>query len=449
MDTHIFLDRKTYKETWKAQIFYIFVSLYEGTVFSFLTLFLSEARKNLNWTPLMTSLSLFLPCAGAAMGVLITSHFVSTQKKNLKIMRGLCIFSFLLIICLSLLGINLPTGLDNEGMVVNNKSYILLFLTFIILPSFLMASHWSFLSFQSSNNADINFAEGSKHGHICLYETLAPIVASPLAGFLAESSYASYKGYLLLFLVTSPVLLILFALTFMFKPFPPEAFHDDGHEKTTYKELFANKTYLTYLVLAAIWIPIIWASDSLVSNYWTSLESSTNVLNMFNPVTWGLFVAFSSLVEFTFIFFNTKRGFGKKVRFSMTLAFIALFIECTAFSFISYFFLETNDEGVWLLILIIALHALKGAANGLYLTSNLAMLHHILGAKLRRKAVFFAPFIFQIVNSILQLVYPYLITTRRSVAFVVLAIFAIAGFVGSLFLDVSLLHEKKSDDYEE
>lgn len=439
MDNALFFDRKTHKETAKAQIFYAFVSLYESLVFAFLTLFLNSCRTSLGWSDVMVSFSLFIPCIGAAVGALIASFFVSTQKINLRIMRLLCLFSFCLIITLGLCGLFLPSGMNDNGFIVNRTSYYLLYSLILALSFLLMGSHYAFLSFHTSNNADINLAEHTKHGHICLYGSLVPIIAAPVAGLIAESIFHSYKGYLFLFLVSSPVLLIIFSITFLYKPFGPEVFHNEGHEKSRYKDLFSNKKYLLYLFLCILWIPLIWASDSLISSFWANFEESSP---LFNPFTWGCFVAFASIVEFTFVFINTKWGFGKKVRLSVTLSFIALFVECIPFGLITYLVSDYSSENIILLVGIVGLHALKGVANGAYLTSNLGILNHIVGPKLRRKAVFFAPFLYQIMNSFLQLAYPYIAEQGYSWAFISMGCLAFIGLVSSLFLDISLFHER-------
>ena len=437
MSDALFLDRKKYKETFKAQIFYIFVSLYEGMVFSFLTLFLNECRKNLSWSFLMSSFSLFLPPFGAAIGTFISSFLVSSQKKNLKLMRIICLSSFVLINTLGLLGLFLPNGLNGNGLVENSFQYYFLYSIFVIIPFLLMGLHWSFLSFQTSNIADINYAEKTRYGHVCLYGVLVPLLASPIAGLIAESLFHSYKGYLFLFSISSPTILILFGLTYLFKPFDSSIYHQDEHELVSYKDLFKNKTYVFYLLLASIWIPLVWVNDSLSSNFWTALESSNDVLNAFNPLTWGFFIAFSSLMEFVFVFINTKFGFGKKVKFSLTLSFILLFLLSTSFGIISIFYNGPIQDGLGLVLVVIALHSLKGMANGLYLTSNIMMLHSIVGPKYRRKAVFIAPCIYQLVNSILQFVYPYL-TSFRYISFFVLSFLALLGFILSFFLNVSI-----------
>lgn len=438
-----FLDRKSCKETSKAQIFYIVVSIYEGMVFSFLTLFLNECRRSLSWTPLMSSFSLFFPALGAAIGIFFTSFLVGHQKRNLRLMRIISLCSFLAILCFGFLGLFLPNGLGENGEVSSEHHFYLLFTLFTFFPSLLMAFHWSFLSLQTSNIADINFAEKTGYGHVCIFGVLAPIVASPLSGFLAESVFSSYKGYLFSFLLSTPLLLVLFFLTFWFKPFPTSTFHSDDHEKVRYLDLFKNKKYTFYLFLASMWIPLIYASDSLSSNLWTTLESSGPILNAFNPLSWGLFIAASSLAEFAFIFINTKIGFGKKVRFSVTLAFALLCLECIGFGVISYFFRASIESGLSLAILVIIIHSAKGMSSGLYSTSNIMIIHHLLGPKLRRKAVFIAPCIYQLINAILQLSYPYL-SSYRYISFFALSLIALIGTSLSFLLDGSLLR-KKSD----
>lgn len=410
-------------------------------VFSFLTLFLNECRNKLAWSPLMSSFSLFLPALGAALGVFITSFLVGNQKKNLKLMRIIALLSFVLLVCFGFLGLFLPTGLAEDGVISNEGHFYSLFALFLLFPALLMGLHWSFLSLQTSNIADINFAEKTGYGHVCLYGVLVPIIASPLSGFLAESVFLSYKGYLFSFLLSSPILLLLFFLTYMFKPFPSSTFHSDSHERVFYRDLFKNKQYCLYLFVASLWIPLLWASDSLASNLWTALESKTSILNAFNPLSWGLFVAASSLAEFFFVFINTKVGFGKKVRFSITLAFILLLLECIGLGVISYFFRIPMEEGVSIAVLVIFIHCAKGMANGLYVTTNIMMLHHILGPKLRRKAVFIAPCVYQLINAALQLLYPYL-SSYRYIGFFVMAIIAILGISLSFYLPGSLLRKK-------
>lgn len=106
---------------------------------------------------------------------------------------------------------------------------------------------------------------------------------------------------------------------------------------------------------------------------------------------------------------------------------------------LSYFFNEAIPNDLPLAIRIIFLHSLRGASSGLYLTSNILMLHHIIGPKYRRKAVFLAPFLYQLINSILQLIYPYLIGNRY-ISFYIFGGLALLGLGLSFVLDVELLH---------
>ena len=81
-----FLNRKEKKETSKAQIFYILVSIFDGMVLSFITIFLNQCAVDLGWSNVMSSFSLFLPPFIATISLIICSNFISEQKKNLKIM---------------------------------------------------------------------------------------------------------------------------------------------------------------------------------------------------------------------------------------------------------------------------------------------------------------------------------------------------------------------------
>ena len=85
MKKTVYLNRKEKSETAKAQIFYVLVSLFDGMVISFLTIFLNQCARDLSWSNTMSSFSLFLPPFVAAISLFICSHFVAEQKKNLKI----------------------------------------------------------------------------------------------------------------------------------------------------------------------------------------------------------------------------------------------------------------------------------------------------------------------------------------------------------------------------
>ncbi len=442
MSLSFYLDRQKKPETAKAQLFHFLLVSFESFSISFLTLFLNEASKALSWSPLLTSLSLFLLPFGAMIGIFISSHFVSTEKKNLSLMRYLLIGLAFFLLSLSLFGYLLPSGVSEEERNLSSSAYYLYYVLLVSFSSLTMAFYAAFSCFGISLSADINFAEGSKYGHVCIYGALAPLIFSPLAGLFLEN-FLGYRGYSLLFLLSLPFLLLLFVFTYFFKPFDPMTFHQDAHEKVEWKELLGNKKYRLYLLVSILWIPLIWAGDSLVSNLWTALEGVERI-NAFNPLSYGFYLAISSFVEFFVIFFNTKVGFGRHIRFSSSLAFIALILMSLSFGIISYFYDSPLENGLFLAIPVILLHALKGVANGLFVTSNLSMLHHILGPKRRRKAVFLSFFIFQAMNAILQLVYPYL-TNVRYLSFFVLAFLAASGLILSFFLDSSLLHHPEKE----
>lgn len=444
MHLTFFLDRKSKPETAKAQVFYLIVSLFEGMVISFLTIFLNQCRKELLWTDTMSSLSLFLPPFVAALSIFLCSFLVSHQKRNLFLMRILLLASFVLILVFSLTGLFLDGGISADGVIADRGRYHLLFVLFLVFSSLLMGIHWSFLSFHSSCIADINYAEKTRYGHVCLYGVLSGAIASPIAGYLAECLYVGYRGYLFLFLLATPILVLLFVFTYLFRPFPGSLFHFDEDERVKTKLLFQNRNYIFYLFLASLWIPLIWASNSLTSDLWTGYESTTSTLNSFNSLTWGFYLSVSYFFEFVIIFLNTHFGIGKKVSFSLTLALLMIFIETLSLGVLSYFYTGENEASLPLAIAIILLHSFKGMSNGLYLTSNIAILTHILGPKKRRKAVFIAPCIFQLVNSVLQLSYPYL-NSMLYTAFFIMAGISLFGFLSSIYFDRKHLNFPSKD----
>ncbi len=440
-----YLDHKRFPETKKAQLYYAVSSIYEVTVFSFMTLYLNVMRQSLNWAPWMSSLSLFLPPFVSSVSIFISSFFVTHHKNNLKAMRTLTLVSFVLLMTFASLGLYLPNGLGQNGEIVDFGQYYGLFSVMVIFPPILMGLHWSFVSFQISNIADINYMEKTRFGHVCVFAPLVSMVISPLAGYVSGSLFQSYRGFLFLFLLSSPLLLLEFGLTFIFRSYDPSSFHDEEDEKVTLKQLFSNKNYCFYLLVASIWVPSMWAGDSLVSSYWASLEATNGSVNAFNGLTYGLFLSVSYFLEFLFIYFNTKVGIGKRLVFSMNLALGILTLGALCFGVLSYFFRLAPEEGVYLAVTVISLHAFKGIGNGLYCTSNLSLIHHILGPKYRRRAVFLAPCVYQLINSILQLVYPFLNQCYYA-AFFGLGGILLVGFILSLFLDGPLLHWKGNKD---
>lgn len=426
-----FLNRKEKKETSKAQIFYILVSIFDGMVLSFITIFLNQCVVDLGWSNVMSSFSLFLPPFIATISLIICSNFISEQKKNLKIMRILLIMSFISIILFSTL-----------GLLIKNNSTSLLYIIFLLFTSIITGIHWSFSSFHTSCIADINYVEKTKYGHVCIFGPLATAIITPFAGFIAELFSLTYKGYLYLFLFSLPLLIIIFIFTFIFKSYPSNLIHDEDHEKVSNKELFKNKNYVLYLIGASLWIPLLWANTSLTSDLWTSYEGQSQI-NSFNPLSFGFYLSVSSLVEFIIIYINTHFKIGKKLSSSMSIALIMILIETLSLGILSYFYHGESDATLLLAIGIIFLHSFKGMANGLYLTSNVTMLNYILGPKKRRKAVFFAPIVYQFINSILQLCYPYF-NSRLFIAFFALSLFALIGLSISFILGYKL-HKNESN----
>ena len=170
-----FLNRKEKKETSKAQIFYILVSVFDGMVLSFITIFLNQCAVDLGWSNVMSSFSLFLPPFIAAFSLIVCSNFIAEQKKNLKIMRILLIISFVSIILFSTL-----------GLILKNNSSSLLYVIFLLFTSIITGIHWSFSSFNTSCIADINYVEKTKYGHVCIFGPLATAIMTPFAGYIAE-----------------------------------------------------------------------------------------------------------------------------------------------------------------------------------------------------------------------------------------------------------------------
>ena len=126
----------------------------------------------------------------------------------------------------------------------------------------------------------------------------------------------------------------------------------------------------------------------------------------------------------------------------MQISFAVIFVQCLILAILSYIYNIPFEKGLFIVSILIFIHLGKGIASGFYVTSNMLMLHHIGGPKLRRRAVFIAPFIFQLINSVIQLIYPYL-TSYRYVSCASFAVVALTGLLISTFLEVHLLHEKK------
>lgn len=432
-----YLDRKEKIETAKAQSFYSLLSFFEGLVIAFITLFLNECIEVFSYFSLLSSLALCLPPLFSSIFIFLISFLVSHQKENYHYIR---IFLLLILGVMVILGTSLFYLPNKEDINPSNPLfYYGIFIFFVLFSSLIIGLFFSIISLNNSSNADINYVENTRFGHVCLYGALYMALSSPLGGYIAEALYLSYEGYLFLFLVTSPFLLVLFFYTYRFKSYPSNLFHSDEDEHVPLKDLFSNKDYLFYLGLTALWIPLLWAGESLSSSLWVNFASNAPLVP-FDSLSYGIYVGVGTLLEFLTIFINTHFGIGKKVRFSMTLAFILITVMMVSLGLIDYFYIANASIGV--LISLIAIHSLKGVASGLFVTSNLAILNHILGPKKRRKGVFIAPCLYQFVNAILQLIYPYLRNVPY-MSFFSFAVIALIGFILSLFLDVHLVHEGK------
>lgn len=439
-----FLERQVHRETAKVQAFYVVVTFFEGLFVSFLSLFLNEVAKSLGWTPIVRSLALFLAPLCYSLFTLFLSHFVKSQRENLKTMRLLLLLSFFSILSLILFGLLAPKGYE-EGAMTDKDQYVLYSAFIIALSAISMGFYGAFSVFHVNNVADINFAEKTRFGQAALYASLSPILASPLGGFLATllPFSFSFEGYLFLFGLSLPLLALLFGLTYIFKPFPKETFHDEAHEKTPYRLLLHNRAYLFYLLLAALWIPSLFAGDSLTSSLWTAYERIDHT-SAFDARSYGFYVAVSALFEFLFIYLNTHFGFGKKVRSSMHIAFFVLLLMGLSLGTIAYLHptLEVGQDVPYAIALIL-LHSGRGMAYALHITSNMVLLTHLLGPKMRRKAVFLAQVVYQGVNALLQFLYP-LLENARYIGFFALAGVALLGFGFSFLLDVHILHKRKT-----
>lgn len=396
----LYLSFNKYPETKKARYFYCFNSIIESSIISFLTIFISQCAIELKWTSLYLATSLALMPLVSFVFIMLTSYLASHHAKIIKLLRYLYLINFIFILVLGLFIIFYKIDINNQLSINTFFSLI------IILTSLIIGIHSSILSLQSSSIAYINFKEKTGYGHVCLYGALVSVIVSPISGLIASSISNNYLGYGYLFLIFAPFLLSLIYMTFKFDPYH-EYIDEIEDEKVTFTKLIKNKHYMKYFILAVVLIAFSSLSMSISSTLFDEFEiRSEESKVMFSTFTWGILLGVEALVEFIFIFINTKFGISKKIENSTRVALIVLLFRIVILNILSYYVSSLKD--ISLLLIMIFANSMHGISLGLYLTSNMRILNKIHNSKYRTKAIFFQNGSVQLVSCFFSFIYPFM-----------------------------------------
>lgn len=432
----IVLDKNKYSETKKARLFYCLISSFDSSVIAFFIVFLNELSNELNWSDIQLSIALALLPLCSACFIYLFSYFVSHHIKNLKLIRIIVSLIFILVLFL---------GFFSLCVKVNDSNNLLFYSLIIISVSLIYALFDSLLAIQSASIAYINKLEGTLYGHVCLYGCLIDVIFSLLAGFVASSLFNNYQGYSFLFLIFSPILIVIFLFTFKFDPYK-EYIDEIDKKNARVKDIFKIKRYPFYFILVSVLIPFCLLNQSLTSNMFTSLRNA-ELNNIFNSLTWGVILSIQALVQFITIFINTKIDPFKKTETSLKVSLTFLFIRTLILTFISYFFIQSSNGDITAYLLILLASSTHGISNGLFVTSNMKILNNLMDSKHRTRAIFTQNGVFKLITGFFSFLYPLLVNKKhgsyRYIDFIVFLVIVFVALVSSFFFN---LEDKSNKD---
>lgn len=422
----ILLDKNKYSETKKARLFYCLISSFDSSVVAFFVVFLNQLSIDLNFSIVELSIALALLPLSSACFIYLFSYFVSHHIKNLKLMRIILSVIFFLLLFL---------GFFTLYFKVNENNHLLFYCLTIISISLIYALFDSLLAIQAASIAYINKLEGTLYGHVCLFGSLTEVICSLLAGLIASSLFNNYQGYSFLFLVLSPILIVIFLFTFKFDPYK-EYIDEIDENNARVKDIFKIKKYPFYFMLVCVLIPFSILNQSLTSNMFTSLRNS-DLTNIFNSLTWGILLSIQALVQFIVVFINTKYNPFNKIETSFKIGLFALFIRTLILTIVSYYYIEASNGDTIAYILIILASSTSGISNGLFLTSNMRMLNSLMNSKKRTRAIFTQNGVFKLITGFFSFLYPLLVNkkhgTYRYIDFIVFLVIVFIALISSLF----------------
>lgn len=433
------------KETMKFRaIFFLLWSL--DIMIYYFPMFFNQATLNLGWNASMTSAILSASPFAGALGMFIVSFFTGNEKKNINILKITISTVLVLFSILLTLGYTVPKGATINGstIVITDKvAYYGLYLGFFLISVLCSAFLWGSYSLANGTGADVCRLEKSTYASITMFSSIAYILIAPLGGLLVQTTGAAgYKGYLVMFAMAIPIAILLLILLFLVKPYDTDKLiKDEGNQEFKMKELFKNKQYIILLLVCTLIMSSVWASDSLNSKMWTSLQavdpSTHKVINAFSPLMWGVLVSCMSFAELIgcLIYNRLYKHFNNKTLFLTAVGLLV--VRTMTFGVLSYFFVNSSDlgssAGYGLASSLILVNMIRGGAKGLYSSTSVPILIDIVGPKLKSKALFLGPICIQLLNGVLQFIYPLVINLDggiyRYLMYFLYAFIALVAFV--------------------
>ena len=410
-------------KTNRMKLYVFFMYVIDALVLSFLAVFMNQCQVDLGWTPWMKSLALgILPFAGVA-GILILSVFSGDTKRNLRVLR-ICMFTvFGCILIMGFTGLFLGDGISERGEVDNSALYYGKYAIFLVMSCLIQALEGGMQPCASSVIADVNAQEGTTYGSIYSIISLVYIVSTPIGGLIAgllKTSRGTFTGYLIMFLIMSPFALLAALWTWVMGRKKnlglkdgdisnPEINSEDGSSSLQdYLDVFKNKVFVYFMAFTAIYAGIFFATDSVASEMWTNIgDVGEGVSTVFTPLNWGLMGSVGCLFEL--IFLNVATKFMKDDNQKTLMAFCPLLmgIRTAALGVLSIFFFNSAaGQDSWVAWVMMALQTLRGTSWGIFNAANVPMTDRILGSKLRQKGVFLIPLLYQVINGVIQFIFP-------------------------------------------
>lgn len=430
-------------DTAKLRVFVFFMYCIDAMVMNFLMVFFNQCKLDLGWSPTMSSIALCVLPFSAAIGTIVLSFFSSTAKRNLNVLRICMSILFLCTVLLSVIGLTVDSGYHG-GRITDPVAYYGVYAAYVFFAFMIYGLEWGMQPVYQSVIADINNREGTKFGNVYCVASVVYIVASPLGGLVAQSLGTGYVGYLWMFLAVSPAAVLTVLSTFLFHTRKELGAAVEIEEKSSALDavaVFKNRSFLYYLGFTICLTGVFFTFDSVASDLWTGLAYQQTE-TLFTPFNWGLVTGVGCVFEFLMMNVCTKFLKNGNEKQWLVASALVLVVRAIAVGIFSVFFFKPVAPN-WFAYLFIGLGSLRGVTWGIFCAVNVPTMEFILGPKLRQKGVFMVPITYQILNGILQFIYPQ-ITGIQDGRFRYVVFFAVAAFAALAACGYGFMKNKNS-----
>lgn len=436
-------------DTNRIRFFLFLMYCVDSMVMNLLPVFMNQARVDLGWTPTMTSLALGILPFAAIAGTILLALVSGSSKRNVLVLR-VCMFAmFACIMVLTMCGLFMGSGYA-DGRVTDSGLYYGKYVIFLIFCSLIQGLQWGMQPCSQSIIADINNREGTTFGSTYAVGSFVYIICSPLSGLISQSLGAGYIGYLYMFAIVSPFAIFSALFTFPLGVRIDRFYTIQYTEKESssaseaapasrgglgeFLKIFRCRPFLYYLCFASLSSAMVFTFDSTASNMWTGLApTAADAVNVFTPLNWGILTAVGCATEFIVLTIISHLSKGKGEKWVMAVSAFSLTVRGVVMAALAFFFYAPGSAPSWVAWTMIGLNVFRGLTWGSFMTVNVPITDKLLGPELRQKGVFIIPVIYQLVNGIVQFIYPQITgIAQGQYRFTIFIFIAVVGLIAAL-----------------